>query len=204
LIGFAIFAAYIIAAKIAMAHAGIVPDPGGWHEVIEKMLHGWKQRLVALMIPLQLLAYALPVSVVLPFAIVLVRRMPVQDVRRVRAIAVLGTLAATAVIWMIEGNDNPRYEYVLLPLLAPLVGFVWANWERREVGFNQVLLGVCILMCGAGALVAVKVPSVGIDRILIVTGIGVSAVLVVGICVLFATKKERAAKAASPVVVGLL
>ena len=48
LIGFAIFAAYIVTAKIAMQHAGIVPDHTGWYEVIEKIfLHGWGRRAMA-------------------------------------------------------------------------------------------------------------------------------------------------------------
>ena len=104
-------------------------------------------------------------SVVLPLRFCSFVGCRKRDPQRVRVLAILGTLAATVLIWVVDGNDNPRYEYVLLPLLAPVVGFVWTAWERREVGFQQVLLGVGVLMCGAGAMVAVKVPSVGIDRV---------------------------------------
>jgi 4-amino-4-deoxy-L-arabinose transferase-like glycosyltransferase len=203
LIGFAIFTAYIVAAKVAMQRAGIAADHTGWNEVIQKtFLHGWVQRLVSLTMPLQLLGYALPVSVVLPFAIFLIRQMPKEDLRRVKATAILGTLAATAVIWMIDGNDNPRYEYVMLPLLGPLVGFVWTNWKRREVGFHQVVLGVCILICGANAVIAAKFP--GAQHFVLMELLAVSVVLLIRLCVLFARNEALAAKAAGPVLVVLL
>jgi 4-amino-4-deoxy-L-arabinose transferase-like glycosyltransferase len=204
LIGIAIFATYIFAAKLAMAHAGIVPDQGGWREIVEKMLHGWVKRLVALAMPFSLLLYAIPVSAVLPFAIVMIRQMAVDDVRRVRAMAILGTLAVTVVIWMIEGNDNPRYEYVMLPLLAPLVGFVWTGWDRREVGIDQVMLGICVLLCGADAIVVLKLPHVATNFAMLLVGLGISTVLVVGLSLSFAMWQKLAGKAASPVLVILL
>jgi 4-amino-4-deoxy-L-arabinose transferase-like glycosyltransferase len=196
LIGFAIFAAYVIAARIAMHHAGIVPDHTGWREVIEKIfLHGWARRLVALLMPVELLGFALPVSAVLPFAVILMRKMPAGDSSRLRAMAILGTLVAGVVIWMIDGNDNPRYEYVMLPLLAPLVGFVWVNWDRQSPGLRSALVGICILLCGAQALVILKLPSAGIEEI----ALGLSVVLLVVVLI-----RPLAAKAASPVVVLLL
>jgi 4-amino-4-deoxy-L-arabinose transferase-like glycosyltransferase len=189
LIGIAIFAAYVVSAKVAMAHAGIVPDQGGWREIVDKMLHGWLKRLVALAMPISLLVYAIPVSAVLPFAIVMTRRMAVDDVRSVRAMAILGTLAVTVVIWMIEGNDNPRYEYVMLPLLAPLVGFVWTGWDRREIGMDQVMLGICILLCGANAIVVLKLPHAGTNFVVMLAGLGISIILVLGSAVVISHRR---------------
>jgi 4-amino-4-deoxy-L-arabinose transferase-like glycosyltransferase len=203
LIGFAMFAAYVVAAKIAMRNAGIVPDHTGWYEVIEKIfLHGWGRRLVALLMPLELLGFALPVSVVLPFAIGLVRKMPAADGGRSRAMAILGTLVATVVIWMLDGNDNPRYEYVMLPLLAPLVGFVWTSEIRLTKTFGQTLLAVGILLLGANLFVAGKIPASVPDHWLIVVEVilGVSAWVIWKLL----RGKTPAAEAASPVVLVLL
>ncbi len=192
-IGFAMFAAYIVAAKIAMQHQGIVADKTGWAEVIEKVfLHGWLARLKAFGVPFELLAFALPVSAALPFAVVAIHRLPVEDVSRPRALAILGTLGATLLIWLLDGNDNPRYEYVMLPLLAPLVGFVWSMRERFYSSFSAVLLGVCVLFCGGTVLVTVKLLALPEHRLLI-AGMVLSAVLMMVMSV------KLAAKAASPV-----
>jgi hypothetical protein len=174
--------------------------------VIEKMfLHGWARRARALLMPIELLVYALPVSVVLPFAILLLRRLPMDDPRRKRLQAILATLAATVAIWMLDGNDNPRYEYVMLPLLGPVVGMVWSARDRRQVGFNQAIVGVCVLICGAAGLILLKLPRVGTGHMAMqVVGFGVSVVLVAFLVAAFAWAEELAAKAASPVVVLLL
>jgi 4-amino-4-deoxy-L-arabinose transferase-like glycosyltransferase len=159
LIGFAIFTWYVVAAKMAMHRAGIVADKTGWYEIIEKIFfHGWLSRLKALGLPFELLVFALPVSAVLPFAVMLIRKLPREDRSRQRALAILGTLGATLLIWLLDGNDNPRYEYVMLPLLAPLVGFAWSLRERIPVYFSVTLLGVCVLLCGADLVVTLKVP----------------------------------------------
>jgi 4-amino-4-deoxy-L-arabinose transferase-like glycosyltransferase len=204
LIGFAIFAIYVIAAKMAMHHAQITPDKTGWYEVIEKIFfHGWKRRLFALLMPAELLAFALPVSVVLPFAVVLIRQMPVEDLARVRVTALLGTLAASLVIWMLDGNDNPRYEYVMLPLLAPVAGFVWAAWKPRKTLFLPVLIGVAVLVGGAAAGIAMKIPGVKADGLVLIA-VSVSLLLVSAMIVMFFAFKELAAKSAGPGVVVLL
>jgi 4-amino-4-deoxy-L-arabinose transferase-like glycosyltransferase len=205
LVGFAVFAAYVVSAKIAMQHAGIVPDKTGWYEVIEKIfLHGWGRRALAMLMPAELIAFALPVSVVLPFAILLIRKVPGCDPRFTRLLAILGTLAASVVIWMIDGNDNPRYEYVMLPLLAPVVGLVWSDWGRRAFWFDQTLLGVCCLICGANGLVLLKMPPAGADFVLLLAGFGLSLSAAILLAVAFARFEAPAAKAAGPVTVLLV
>jgi 4-amino-4-deoxy-L-arabinose transferase-like glycosyltransferase len=203
LIGLAMFAAYVIAAKMAMQQAHIVADKTGWYEVIEKIfLGGWKKRLLALVMPVELLAFALPVSAVLPIAVMMIRRLPGDDVFRQRALAILGTLGAGLIIWMIEGNDNPRYEYVMLPLLAPVVGFVWAGRAQRR-GLAEVLLGACVLFCGGTLAIALKLPHEAPGRAGVVGGLVLSVVVLVGMVFLNSVRLRRgkalAAEAASPV-----
>jgi len=204
LIGFAIFAAYVIAAKTELNKLNIPPDPTGWYEVIEKtFLHGWSSRVKALVTPFALLAFALPASAALPFSILIIRKMPVDDFRRVRVMALLGTLGLAVLIWLIEGNDNPRYEYVMLPLLAPLVGFAWTNWPRREFGAHQIELGLCALFSLVSAVSAFKLQRVHGDWILTAAAT-VSILLTGALAVAFARRQALAARAAGPVVVVLI
>jgi 4-amino-4-deoxy-L-arabinose transferase-like glycosyltransferase len=204
LVGFAAFAAYVIAAKVELRKLNIPPDPTGWYEVVEKIfLHGWKSRLTALLTPFALLIFALPASLALPFSVLIIRKMAADDVRRTRAMALLGTLGVAALIWVVEGNDNPRYEYVMLPLLAPLVGFAWTNWSRREVGFHQIELGLCALFSAVSLVIAFKLSRVQSDGILI--GVATISILITGaLAAAFASRQTLAAKAAGPVVVVLL
>jgi 4-amino-4-deoxy-L-arabinose transferase-like glycosyltransferase len=175
LIGSAIFAAYIVAAKAEMRHLHIVPDPTGWFEVIEKIFfHGWISRLTAIGIAFKLVAYALPVSLVLPFSIWAIRRLPTGDLHRQRAMAILGTLAAASVIWILGGIDNPRYEYVMLPLLAPLVGFVWTAENHNDRWFKTALLIVCFVFCIANLVLTAKLGGSTLN-----TGIKISCAICV-------------------------
>ena len=97
------------------------------------VLHRWRDVLPAVSAPFVVLAYAVPVSLAIPLAIVLVRRgdpsVPgfARANGRGRIVAVLGTVAAGLVLFVFAGNGNPRYEYVLLPLLAMAVGGVAAG-----------------------------------------------------------------------------
>ncbi len=160
LIGSAIFAVYIVAAKREMQQLHIVPDHTGWYEVIAKIFfHDWRGRLRSLGIPFAMFIFALPVSAVVPFAILSLRRLEADDPRRVQATAILATLLAALLIWVLGGNDNPRYEYVMLPLLAPLVGFVWTQWDRQEMWFTRALLGVGCMFAIASAILMVRIHS---------------------------------------------
>lgn len=207
LIGAGIFAAYVVAVKIQMHRQHIAPDQTGVYEVIEKsILHSWISRLISLGIPFALLAYALPVSLALPFAIALIRKMPAGDPQRCRALAILGTLAATAFIWILDGNDNPRYEYVMLPLLAPLVGYVWVNrnQDRPSRYFDLALLGAGALLCGGFAIFWSQFPpSASLHRLM---DVALTACLVIyfSLVAVFLFSRPLGAKAASPVMVVLL
>jgi 4-amino-4-deoxy-L-arabinose transferase-like glycosyltransferase len=157
LVGFAIFSVYIVAAKLQMQHTGTVADKTGWYEIIEKIFfHDWKQRLIALLMPMALLAYALPVSAVLPLAFIAIRRSRAGDVERQRAIALLATLGAGLFIWVLDGNDNPRYEYVMLPLLSPIAGFVWTRRRQFDRQLMAILIGVCVILFAGNLFISLK------------------------------------------------
>ncbi len=131
-VGFAIFAAYGVSAKAAMHRAGLTADTGGLREAVQRMvLHRGRDVLPAALAPFTVLLYAVPVSLVIPLAWGLATR---GDERR-RLLAILATVAAGLLLFVAAGNRNPRYEYVVLPLLAVAVGGVAA--ALRVVTFGQ-------------------------------------------------------------------
>jgi 4-amino-4-deoxy-L-arabinose transferase-like glycosyltransferase len=157
LIGFALFAAYVIEAKLQLNRLHIPPDPTGWYEIIDKIfLQGWQRRFASLETPFVLIAYGFPATLAVPFVWLMIRRLPGDDPQRNRAVALLGTLLLTLAIWVLGDNDNPRYEYVALPLLAPLVGWVWADKASRRAGVKAVGLIVAIAFCAAVVVLSIK------------------------------------------------
>jgi hypothetical protein len=136
LAGFAIFAAYEVAAKLAVRHAGLHDDTGGQREAMQRMLiHRWRDVWPAVAAPFTVLVYAAPVSLAVPVAAVLARRAAPGSDRRRRIVAVLATVGGGLLLFVVAGNDNPRYEYVLLPLLGLAVGAVAGAWgETGLVG----------------------------------------------------------------------
>ncbi len=161
IIGIAMFAGYGVAAKAEMHRQGLPSDTGGVREAMQRLLiHRWNQILPAAGAPFVVLMYSIPVSLVAVFAVILVRggralpdAVATLNHRRFdrKIIALLGTIAVALLVWVLAGNDNPRYEYVALPLLAPLVGAVAVAW--REGRFTRVQQSVMrFVLAGTGGL----------------------------------------------------
>jgi hypothetical protein len=118
------FVAYGIAAKLQMRRENIVPTTDGFREALQRMvLHRWEDVIPAILAPLKSLGFAVPASLGLVF-VWFVRLRP----NRANGPAILAsTLATGFLFFVISGNGNERYEYVLLPLVAPLAGWVIAS-----------------------------------------------------------------------------
>jgi 4-amino-4-deoxy-L-arabinose transferase-like glycosyltransferase len=157
LIGFALFAAYVIEAKLQLNRLHVPPDPTGWYEVIDKMfLGGWHKRLASLVTPFLLIVYGFPVVLAVPLAWLVIRQLPRTDTQRIRILALLGTFVITLVIWVLGDNDNPRYEYVALPLLAPIAGFAWNYRDKSKQGAVTFLAVVLAILLFATFILSVK------------------------------------------------
>jgi 4-amino-4-deoxy-L-arabinose transferase-like glycosyltransferase len=133
LVGIAIFASYGIAAKAVLHHQGIATDTGGLREAMQRMvIHKLTAVIPAILAPITTVLYAVPISAVIYFAAACAfakKSVPIGEAASAKIKALLGTIAAAFVIWILAGNDNPRYEYVALPLLAPLVGAIAVAWH---------------------------------------------------------------------------
>ena len=94
----------------------------GQHTVAEAkermFVRSWPAVGMALLVPIRVLVYALPVSVGMAIAIGLSKGSATRE----RVMAIVATIVGSLLIGVIAGTTNPRYSYVSLPLLAPLVG----------------------------------------------------------------------------------
>jgi 4-amino-4-deoxy-L-arabinose transferase-like glycosyltransferase len=153
--GIAMFAVYAVIAKHRISAEHLPTDTAGMKEGLQRLvLHRAGDVLPAIAAAGKTLVYSLPVGLVIPFAFLLISKSPKEDITRRRMLAVLGTFAAALVIWVLSGNKNERYEYVTLPLLAPLVGAVAVGWNedkfspasRRALEFTFAAVGVMFVV----------------------------------------------------------
>ncbi len=180
LVGFGIFAAYGVVAKLATRHAGIVADTGGAREAVQRMvLHRWRDVLPAVAAPFVVLAYAVPASLAVPFAWRVAGRSngdPTDADHARRLLAVLGTVAAGLVLFVVAGNGTPRYEYVLLPLLGLAAGGVVGRLTPGEAAIARRGMTAFVgLLVGIQGVVTMRIWPAGADHV----GLAVAAVVAV-------------------------
>ena len=193
-VGVAVFVTWAMAAKLAVRHAGAAADTRGVREALERLvLHRWRDVLPAVAAPVVVLAYAVPVSLAVPFAVWMAARPsappvfgfpvgvaghphpnPLPGYRESgpemgrRIIAVLATIAAGLLLFVVAGTGNPRYEYVVLPLLGMVVGGVAAGRDRLTAGERRVLYlglgGVALIWGGLQGGATALVWRAGVDH----------------------------------------
>ncbi len=160
LIGAAIFAAYAYAVYVAI---GSLQDPAatsGLREASERMIvSSWSDLLGALLLPLELWAYALPSSL----ALVLLLRRPVlavlddEENRMLRAL--VSTLAIALLLGVVTGMKNPRYGYIVLPLFAFMAGLAARPLVAGRLGNKQIRLINKVILLFAVLLGAIAVAA---------------------------------------------
>lgn len=176
LIGIGLFGAYAVAAKIALNRLHLPPDYSGFAEVGNKFYPtSLKQLVFAFGVPPQVFAFALPVSVALPLALVPEFREAIRkserdgDMPRSRiAHALAVSILISWGICVASGMVNPRYAYVTVAPLCILAGAIAASWpymipEARSV-FRIFVLGSIILLFGGCVVLTGLSWSGGIGR----------------------------------------
>lgn len=145
--------AWAYAARRAVLAGGMPIDAGGLAEARERMMiQSWSQLGGALLLPLVVLAYGLPTSlgIAVPFWPPLRRAMGEDQKRLARALS--GAALVALLVCVGAGTTNPRYAYIILPLLAPNIGLAGALWHQGALPrIDQVRLGAVTLAI-AGAL----------------------------------------------------
>jgi len=189
LIGVALFATYAIAAQIALKQLHLPPDYSGVAEVGNKFYpSSFKQLLLALTIPAQLFAFALPVSVALPMVMVPEFRSAIAaseadgDMPRSR---LAGALAVSVLIsWGIciaTGMVNPRYGYVTIAPLCLLAGALAASFPyqipQAQAVFRAVVLGCVVLLLVGGVVLAAMAWRGGVGHVAMPVAFGIALVI---------------------------
>ncbi|HTW95927.1 MAG TPA: glycosyltransferase family 39 protein [Tepidisphaeraceae bacterium] len=122
-IGLCCFGAYAAAAYHQIRAEHLPLDLSGFAEAEQKATPSVSRLLWMVMLTPTLFVFALPVSLVIPFA---------WNDRRPRARCLLYCVALAVIFAFCSGMTNPRYAYVILPMLCPLVGAVMSEEQARK------------------------------------------------------------------------
>lgn len=156
LLGFAVLVVWYGTTHSIIATQGLVPDPGGEDEAMRRMLiHNWNQVVPALLLGPLVFLYMLPASagIVVPFLPAVIRVMTWPQ--RLVARSLAGAILAAFVICFISGMDNPRYAYLYVVPVCPLVGLMAQLWQRGELTTTtRNVLGSILLATSAALGVA--------------------------------------------------
>ena len=151
LIGIAIFGIYSIASKRSLAAHGFPPDLRGVQEAANRLYPASIAVLlqsIFVMLP-QVIAFAFPVSVALPFFFSSTLRNEMDPAQRRVALALVIAVLTSWLICVASGMTNPRYAYPTLLPLCPLAGGVaiaacktprTAEWLRGIVSITVIAL----------------------------------------------------------------
>jgi 4-amino-4-deoxy-L-arabinose transferase-like glycosyltransferase len=160
IIGSSIFAIYAYATYHYIHAHHMAADLTGVQEGTEDLHpHDWSiSRAIGIIcLPLVMFAYALPISLALPFSLL----REVQDgerdpIRRSRMLALAWTIIFSWVVCFLSGMHLPRYAFVTLPLMCPLAGAVAMCVPRLGPTFDWVIAaigGLSAFMFGGAVLV---------------------------------------------------
>jgi 4-amino-4-deoxy-L-arabinose transferase-like glycosyltransferase len=176
LIGIALFGTYAFAAWWAVQHLHTRPDLSGIREAGATLFPTNRRQIgMALLLPAQLFAFALPVSVALPLVFVRGFRTAIHDSSRGGSAnrleltdALAGSMLVSWVACVMSGMFNPRYGYVTLAPLCLLAGALAASVPYQAKSASSVLRGiVCgcvIVLLGGNLFLAAVTWKAGIGR----------------------------------------
>jgi 4-amino-4-deoxy-L-arabinose transferase-like glycosyltransferase len=105
-------------------------DLSGVKEVARIVTNTEVEVLRSLLVPLEVLIYAIPVSFALPVAMARVTKGSLDEPSRRVAGALTWTVILALLIGAIARIANPRYALIVVPMLCPLAGSIAAAWAR--------------------------------------------------------------------------
>ncbi len=134
-IGLAVFAAYAVAVWHRCQIEHLQPDLSGLNEAADKSIHFSNPIFIleAMALPLILFVYSLPMSLAIPFCLQGPIWRDPDETRRRATRSIIGTLMVGSIVAILSGMINPRYAYVMLPLICLLAGAVSACRVRGEL-----------------------------------------------------------------------
>ncbi len=157
------FGVYGLAALWRFHQLHLPPETSGVKEIwINLLLDNRIGNLPqTLLVPVLLVIYAMPVSFFLPMAFYgplwsgnlevsgRAGNWSVRDRQVVRAL--VGCMVVACVVSMVCGMWPPRYSYLWLPLVCPVVGAVAAAWERGLYSAKMIdAMNIALAFVGIG------------------------------------------------------
>lgn len=179
-------------------HQPHLADTRGLAEMSSNITGHIKDYLAALLLPVHLLLYALPVSLALLFG---ERQTSTQDNTH-QATTMLhrylpATILLATLIYMLAATHKPRYAFPVLPLLAPLAGIMLAQWltgtttERRQQVITKAVGIVLWLWVILHLVVSVLLMRERHPSIILISSMALCIVAAMG-CELNLRKAQRA------------
>jgi 4-amino-4-deoxy-L-arabinose transferase-like glycosyltransferase len=169
-IGSLMFLVYGVVALWRFHELHLPPETSGVNEIwINLLLDGRIRNLPqTLLVPVLMLAYGLPASSFLPMVFYgpmwrgsgdVSGRAGVWSMRDRRILrALVGTMVVACVLTMICGLWPPRYSYLWLPLICPVVGAAAAAFERGIYPVKIVdWMNIMLAMAGIGMTIGICV-----------------------------------------------
>jgi hypothetical protein len=192
LIGIGLFASYALAALWAVKHLKTPPDLSGIREAGATLFPTtFKQIGLSLLLPFQLFAFALPVSLALPLIFIRGFRAAIRgssgdenETRLELADALAGSMLVSWGVCIISGMFNPRYGYVTLAPLCLLAGAIAASVPHQSRSCASILraiaCGCVVVLLGGNLFIAAVTWKAGAGRVPMIVA-GALAAIVAGI-----------------------
>lgn len=162
--GTAIFGAWALAAYQVSRSGGRPADLSGLGDLVHHLTRIDADRILkAITLPLVLAAYALPLSLAVPIAL-LPDTAPTRPVwRRVRGLG--GAVVVALMAGVLGRVVNPRYMFIVMPLLCPLAGAIGVAWKAGVYHASIERLLRTIMGVTAVVLAAVNLGLAGTVRL---------------------------------------
>jgi hypothetical protein len=160
-------------------------DLSGLDEVSRNIsVSTWLDILLAATVPLQVLAFALPLSLAIPLTFMRATAAALDDDQLARMRAVAWTCLVALLIGAVARVINPRYMFSVLPLLCPLAGAAATAWARsadadtQATRLRQVLTVFAIILpCIAAGLAWMTIQRSGVFDLALAAAASVAALI---------------------------
>ncbi len=176
-------------------------DTRGLTEMSSNVTGHMKDYLKAMLLPVMLLVYALPVSL----GLIVMQRLlkgPVDIQPRTRRMLryLRGTIVLSVMVYMLAATHKPRYAYPVLPLLCPIMGIFLSQWlaKQHATKLQQVtskLVGVFLWMLVIGHVILSGILIHLNEHITATSIIALSIAIVAGISSEWHLRKSRFTRA---------
>ena len=152
-LGIVLFGAWLLALTSELGARGIGPDMSGIAEAVETLhLTDQTRILRAGIVPLLLVLYSFPLSLAVPLCWKMPMAIAEHQKRLLKALA--ATICASMLIFLVAGTTNPRYELLILPLLAPCAGGLAMAVEKEWLP-SRMMIGLDRLWRATGVLITI-------------------------------------------------